>query len=101
MVKQIAMIYGFFLPGKEQSPPAMAANIGHNVSDVPAAAAQFLIRQVIAVPGFQLQTILLIDTLSAHGMKGFLFQFLIFHRVCTSGYRQMPTSRAFLFSSPK
>ena len=62
---------------------------------------QFLIRQVIAVPGFQLQTILLIDTLSAHGMKGFLFQFLIFHRVCTSGYRQMPTSRAFLFSSPK
>jgi len=101
MIKQIAMIYGFFLPGKEQSPPTMVANVSHDIFDTSTAAAQFLIRQVIAVPGFQLQTILLIDTLSAHGVKGFLFQFLIFHRVCTSGYRQMPTSRAFLFSSPK
>ena len=65
MIKQIAMIYGFFLPGKEQSPPAMAGNIGYNVSDVPAAAAQFLIRQVIAVLCFKPQAILLIDTLSA------------------------------------
>ena len=53
MVKQIAMIYGFFLPGKEQLPPAMAANIGHNVFDIPAAVAQFLIKQVITVLHFQ------------------------------------------------